>query len=60
MIVSLHSDWESKVANIKARVYPLGHEAQRIVDKTFDKLQAQGRLEFTRSHTPFSFLMFVV
>ena len=60
MTVPLRSDWESKVSEIKPRVYPLGHKARKVVNETFDKLQSQGRLEYTRSQTPFSFPVFVV
>ena len=52
--------WETKVSNIKPRVYPLGIEAKRLVDETFDEIQRLGRLKYTNSHTPFNFPVFVV
>ncbi len=60
MKVHLKPGWETKVSSIKPRVYPLGIEAKRLVDKTFDEMQRLGRLKYTISYTPFSFLVFVV
>lgn len=60
MKVYLKPGWESKVSAIKPRVYPLGIDNKRLVDKTFDKLQRLGRLKYTTSPTPFSFPVFVI
>lgn len=60
MTVPLRDDWQSRVSSIKPRVYPLGNESKKLVDNTFDKLQRQGRLVYTQTHTPFSFPVFVV
>lgn len=60
MKVHLKPGWETKVSGIKPKVYPLGIEARRLVDQTFDKIQRLGRLNYTTSHTPFSFPVFVV
>ena len=60
MKVHLKPGWETKVSAIKPRVYPLGIEAKRLVDETFDEMQRLGRLKYTTSHTPFSFPVFVV
>ena len=59
MRIPLRADWESKITG-KPKVYPLGIKDRAIVDKVFDKLQAQGRLEYTRQPTPFCFPVFVV
>lgn len=60
MKVHLKPIWETKVSTIKPKVYPLGIEAKRLVNKIFDKMQRLGRLKYTTSHTSFSFLVFVV
>lgn len=60
MKVHFKPGWESKVAAIKPRVYPLGNDSCRILDKTFDKIHRQGRLKFTANLIPFSFPIFVV
>ena len=60
MKVYLKPGWETKDLSIKPRVYPLGIEAKRLVDKSFDEMQCLGRLKYTTSHTPFSFPVFVV
>ena len=59
MHIPLRADWESKITG-KPKVYPLGVKDRAIVDKVFDKLQAQGRLEYTKQPTPFCFPVFVV
>ena len=59
MRIPLHADWESKITG-KPKVYPLGIKDRAIVDEVFDKLQTQGRLEFTKQPTPFCFPVFVV
>lgn len=60
MMVPLRTDLETRVLEIKPKVYPLGYDARKLVDDTFDKLQAQSRLVYTTSHTPFSVPVFVV
>lgn len=60
MRVPLKDDWQARLANIKPKVYPLEVEARALVDKTFDKLQQQGRLVYTQGHTLFSFPVFVI
>lgn len=59
MRLPLRTDWESKITG-RPKVYPLGIKDRAIVDEVFDKLQAQGRLEFTKQPTPFCFPVFVV
>ena len=41
-------------------MYPLGVKDRAIVNEVFDKLQSQGRLEYTKQSTPFCFPVFVV
>ena len=60
MKVHLKSGWELKVSAIKLRVYPLGIDNKRLVDKTFDELQRLDCLKYTTSPTPFSFPVFVI
>ena len=43
-----------------SKVYPLGQKDRQVVDETFDKLHAQGKLRFTDQPTPFSWPCFVV
>jgi hypothetical protein len=59
MRIPLRSDWESRVSG-KAKIYPLGIKDRALVDKTFDELQQQGRLQYTMHSTPFAYLVFVV
>ena len=59
MRIPLRADWESKITG-KPKVYPLGIKDRMIVDEVFDKLQRQGRLEYTKQPTPFCFPVFVV
>ena len=59
MRIPLRSDWENKAPKT-ARVYPLGSDARKIVDETFDKLHKQGRISWTNESTPFSYPVFVV
>jgi hypothetical protein len=41
-------------------VYPLGTEDKKLIDQTFDDLQAKRRLKYTIESTSFSYLVFVV
>ena len=59
MRIPLRADWESKVPKTP-RVYPLSNDAKDVVDKVFDKLYSQKRIDWTRESTPFSFPVFVV
>ena len=60
MDISLLDDWQEKYKPGQAWVYPLGANDRAIVDKAFDKLHEQDRMEWTISLTPFSFPCFVV
>lgn len=59
MKLSSRSDWESKITD-KAKVYPVGINDRDIMNKTFDALHDQGKLEWIKDSTSFSFLIFVV
>ncbi len=60
MTVPLRDDWHFRIVRIKPMEYLLGSESQKLVEDIFDELQAQGQLVFIKSHTPFSFPVFVV
>ena len=62
MKITLRDDWQHRLpaTNKSSKVYPLGVRDQKIVDDTFDKMQQQGRLEYTTQATPFSYPVFVV
>ena len=44
MRISLRHDWQTKVSR-KAKIYPLGIQDREVVDKTFDEMHRQGRLD---------------
>ena len=60
MKILLRDDWESKMPAKAPRVYPLGIEDRKVVDKTFDKLHEQERMSWSTTSTPFSYPVFVV
>lgn len=60
MKIHLKPGWESKVAALKPKVYPLGNDSRHVVDKNFDEMHRQGWLKFTTYPNPFSSLVFVV
>ena len=43
-----------------ARVYPLGQKDREVIDETFDKMHAQGKLTWSNQPTAFSYPVFVV
>ena len=55
----LRDDWQTRISG-KAKVYPLGIRDREVIDKVFNELHEQGRLEWTKESTPFSFPVFVV
>ena len=59
MRIPLKPGWEEKVDG-SAKTYPLGEKDRKVIDKTFDELHDQGRLEWTAESTPFSYPVFVV
>lgn len=60
MTVPLRDNWQSRLASIKPKVYSLGKKSNKLVNKIFDELQRQGRLVYTKIHTPFNFSVLVV
>ena len=60
MRIPLLSDWESRIPAKGARVYPLGTEDRKEVDKTFDELHKLRRMSWSKTATPFAFPVFVV
>ena len=59
MRISLRQDWQAKVSG-KAKIYPLGMQDREVVNATFDEMHRQGRLDWTKGETPFSYPVFVV
>ena len=45
---------------VPSKVYPVGQADRDFIDQEFDKLQRQGKLEYTTQPTPFSYPVFVV
>ena len=61
MKITLRDNWQNRLPSTnKAKVYPLEIKDREVVDKTFDKMHRQGRLEFTTQATPFSYPIFIV
>ena len=60
MEISLVENWQEIYKAGQARVYPVGVRDKEVIDKAFDKLHEQGRMEWTTTSTPFSFPCFVV
>ena len=60
MEIPLVDDWEHVYKPGQARVYTSGRRDRQVIDETFDKLHTQGRLDWTKKSTPFSFPCFVV
>lgn len=60
MTIPLRPDWEKLGANLAHKVYPLSNRDQVVVDKNFDKLHVQQRMEWSTLPTPFAFPVFVV
>ena len=59
MRIPLKTNWADESKG-KAKVYPLSPRDRELVDAEFDKLHCQGRLFWTKTHTPFSYPVFVV
>ena len=60
MEIPLVDGWEKIYKPGQARVYASGARDRELIDETFNKLQEQGRLEWTKQRTEFSFPCFVV
>lgn len=57
--IPLIPNWESK-RKFYVKVYPLSPKGRALVDKEFDRLHQQGRMEWTKRATPFASPVFVV
>ena len=60
MEIPLLDNWRDLYNPRQAKVYPLGAKDRQEVDKLFDKLHEQNRMEWTTSSTPFTYPCFVV
>ena len=61
MKITLRNNWQTRLpSNNRAKVYPLGIADKAVVNKTFDELYRQGKLEYITQPTPFSYLYFVI
>lgn len=60
MEILLLENWRELYNPRQAKVYPLGAKDRHEVDKVFNKLHAQDRMEWTTSATPFTYPCFVV
>ena len=60
MDIPLLENWRDLYNPCQAKVYPLGVKDREEVDKLFDKLHEQDRMEWTASSTSFTYLCFVV
>ena len=58
MTIPLVPDWQLKLP--KATVYKLGNRDKALVDETFDKLHAEGKMDWAKSFTPTGYSVFVV
>ena len=56
--IPLVDEWQS--TKLTTKVYPLSQKDRDFVDKEFDKLHEQGRMDWTTQPTPFGFPVFVV
>ncbi|QIX00238.1 hypothetical protein AMS68_005755 [Peltaster fructicola] len=60
MTVPLAGEWNTADAKLAHKVYPMGPKDRELLDATHDKLHRQGRMEWTKTPTPFGFPVFVV
>ena len=60
MEIPLVENWRKNYNPRQAKVYPLGTKDRQEVDKMFNKLHEQGRMEWTTNATPFTYPCFVV
>ncbi|KAJ9482339.1 hypothetical protein VN97_g11100 [Penicillium thymicola] len=49
--------WEKRAR--RKRVYPTGHSEKQPIDKVFDNLKAQSKLDWATEHTPTGYPVFV-
>ena len=60
MDIPLLDNWRELYKPGQARVYPVGNQDREVIDKTFDKLHDQDRMEWTTEATPFTYPCFVL
>ena len=58
--IPLVPNWREIYKPGQAKIYPVGLKDHAIIDKDFDTLQAQRRMEYTKTQTPFAFPCFVI
>jgi len=58
--IPLNDDWRNTDAKLSHKVYPMGPKDREFIDETHDKLQRQGKMEWSKNPTPFAFPIFVV
>ena len=51
------AQWMPIILKAGAQLKACGQKDRQVVDETFDKLQAQGKLRFTDQPTPFSYIL---
>jgi hypothetical protein len=59
MRLSLKKNWQNKMTT-KIKIYSLNTDDRKMINDTFNRLQAQNRLKFTTVATSFSYSVFVV
>ena len=60
MEIPLIENWREIYKPGQAKIYPVSPRDREVIDKTFDELHEQERMEWTNQSTPFSFPCFVV
>lgn len=58
MEIPMRDGWERRLP--KPKVYRLGPRDRELLDKTFEPLHKQGKMEYTHGHTPAGWPVFVV
>ncbi|KAJ9405571.1 hypothetical protein DTO045G8_6601 [Paecilomyces variotii] len=59
MTIKVTEDWEKEAVRHR-KVYALGPKDREVVDKEFDELHAQNRMQWATNHTPTGHPVFVV
>lgn len=60
MEIPLVDNWRDLYKAGQARVYPVGVRDKQVIDEAFNKVHAQGRMEWATTSTPFLFPCFIV
>lgn len=59
--IPLVYDWQDRVKKARlGRIYPQGPKERAVIDRTFDRLHSQGRMEWSQTHSPTGYPVFVV